>query len=197
MNFKKFALLFILMVSCKPQDNTLPILSFKINEEGIKEYYTVTYEGFVNQFNQSFTTNNIKGKLCIANFFFTRCPSICPAMREELIKVADALEEYDDFMILSHTIDMSHDSVDVLHRYWEATEVPATKWQFLRASESITKAQAKQFMTNFRPNEDETDFYHSTFVALIDDQQQIRGFYNTTSPEDMKRLVENVKMILN
>ena len=75
--------------------------------------------------------------------------------------------------------------------------MPATKWQFLRGSESVTKEQAKQFMTNFRPNEDGTDFYHSSFVALIDKQQQIRGFYNTTSSEDMKRLVENVKMMLD
>ena len=61
-------------------------------------------------------------------------------------------------MILSHNIDMSYDSVEVLHRYWKATEIPATKWQFLRAPEFNTKAQAKQFMTNFRPNEDGTDF---------------------------------------
>ncbi len=197
MNLIKIALLLVLISSCKTQDDTLPVLSYKISKEGIKEYYTVTYEGFVNQFNQTFTTNTIKGKMCIANFFFTRCPSICPPMRQELIKVAEALMEYDDFMIISHTIDMAHDSVDVLHRYWKATEVPATKWQFLRASESDTKEQAKQFMTNFRPNEVGTDFYHSTFVALIDKQQQIRGFYNTTSPEDMERLIENVKMLLD
>jgi len=197
MNYIKIALLFVLISSCKIQDDTLPILSYKINDEGIREYYTVTYGGFINQFNQPFTTNNIKGKLCIANFFFTRCPSICPPMRLELIKLADRLVEYEDFMMLSHTIDMTYDSVDVLHDYWEETEVSAKKWQFLRASESITKAQAKQFMTNFRPNEDGTDFYHSSVVALIDKQQQIRGFYNTTSSEDMKRLVENVKMMLD
>ena len=117
MNYIKIALLFVLISSCKIQDDTLPILNYKINAEGIKEYYTVTYDGFVNQFNQSFTTNNIKGKMCIANFFFTRCPSICPPMRQELIKVAEALKEYDDFIILSHTIDMSYDSADVLHDY--------------------------------------------------------------------------------
>lgn len=197
MNFIKIAFLFVLISSCKTQDDALPILSYKINEEGIKENYTVTYDGFVNQFNQPFTTNNIKDKLCIANFFFTRCPSICPPMRQELIKVAEALKDYDDFMILSHTIDMSYDSVNVLNKYWKATEIPATKWQFLRASESGTKEQAKQFMTNFRPNDDGTDFYHSTFVALIDKQQQIRGFYNTTTPKDMERLIENVEMMLD
>jgi protein SCO1/2 len=118
-------------------------------------------------------------------------------MRQELISIADALKDKDDFMIISHTIDMSHDTVEVLYSYWETTEVPYSKWQFLRATESNTKAQAKQFMTNFRPNEDGTDFYHSSYVALIDKKQQIRGFYNTLTPIDMERLVENIKDLVN
>ena len=197
MKILKIAILLILVSSCDSDEKILPILSFKVNEEGIKEYYTITYDGFVNQFNENFTTDNLRGKVCTANFFFTRCPSICPPMRLELIKVADALEEYKDFMMISHTIDMDHDTADVLYAYWEATGIPAETWQFLRASEPNTKAQAKQFMTNFRPNEDGSDFYHSSFVALIDKKQQIRGFYNTSTPIEMDRLIEDIKLLVD
>lgn len=193
----KVSFLLLILFSCKPEDKTLPILNFKINADGVKEYYTITYDGFVNQFNENFTTNNLKDKVCIANFFFTRCPSICPPMRQELIKISYALKEHSGFMMISHSIDMTNDTVDVLHTYWETTEVSAERWQFLRGSEEAAKAQAKQFMTNFKPNEDGTDFYHSSFVALIDKQQQIRGFYNTSTPVDMERLIEDIKVLVD
>ena len=72
-----------------------------------------------------------------------------------------------------------------------------TIWQFLRSEEANTKAQAKQFMTDFKPNKDGTDFYHSSFVALLDKQQQIRRFYNTLSPVDMERLIEDIKDLVD
>lgn len=194
--FIKAFLLLLLICTCKPEEKELPILSFKINADGVKEYYTIKYDGFTNQFNEAFTSDNLKGKVCIANFFFTRCPSICPPMRQELIKVSEAINNA-DFMMISHTIDMTNDSVDALHTYWEATKIPGKTWQFLRATEAVTKAQANQFMTNFRPNEDGTDFYHSSFVALIDKQQQIRGFYNTSTPVEMERLIEDIKLLVD
>ncbi len=195
--FLKVFILFLLICSCKPEEKNLPILSFRITTEGVKEYYTVTYEGFTNQFNEDFTTDNLKGKVCIANFFFTRCPSICPPMRQELIKISEAIEDYDGFMMISHTIDMKNDTVDALHTYWQSTNVSGKTWQFLRGSENITKAQANQYMTNFRPNEAGTDFYHSSYAALIDKQQQIRGFYDTSTSADMERLIDDIKQLLN
>lgn len=195
--FFKISLIFLILFSCKQEEKTLPILSFRMNTEGVKEYYTITYDGFTNQFNEQFTTENLNEKVSIANFFFTRCPSICPPMRQELIKIYNSVREHDDFMMISHTIDMTNDTVDVLHTYWEATEIPAEKWQFLRGYETVTKEQAKQFMTNFKPKEDGTDFYHSSFVALIDKQQQIRGFYNTSTPVDMGRLIEDIKILVD
>jgi protein SCO1/2 len=51
-------------------------------------------------------------------------------------------------------------------------------------------------MTNFKPNEDGTDFYHSSFVALVDSNQLIRGFYNTLIPEDMERLKLDITTLL-
>ena len=194
--FIKVFLFLLLIFSCKPEKKELPILSFKINSQGAKVYYTITYDGFTNQFNEPFTTNNLKGKVCIANFFFTRCPSICPPMRQELIKIHEAIDHI-DLMMISHTIDMTNDTVDALHTYWQATKTPGETWQFLRANEAVTKTQANQFMTNFKPNEDGTDFYHSSFVALIDKQQQIRGFYNTSTPVEMKRLIEDIKLMVD
>ncbi|WP_431137418.1 SCO family protein [Psychroserpens mesophilus] len=172
-------------------------MSYTIDASGNKNFYKINYNGFTNQLGDSFSTEDLKGKICIANFFFTRCPSICPPMRTELISIAETFSEENNIMIISHTIDPKHDSVSVLKTYAEATGIPTNKWQFIRASEEHTKRQAKSYMTNFKPNEDGSDFYHSSFVALVDQKQQIRGFYNVLIKEELERLKTDVNYILH
>ncbi len=190
-----FLFIFLLFISCDSPDNKLPILSYTINDIGVKEYYSISYQGFKNQLGQSITTTQIEGKVIIANFFFTRCPSICPPMRTQLIEVANSIN-HKDFLILSHTIDSKHDSTNVLKTYSDATGIPTSKWQFLNASETETKLLAKQYMTNFKPTKDGEDFYHSSFIALVDKKQQIRGFYNILIAEEVKRLKTDIEILL-
>lgn len=190
-------LILSLLWSCQTATKELPILSYTIDASGNKSYYKINYDGFTNQLGDSFSTKNIKGKICIANFFFTRCPSICPPMRTELILLAKAFSEEKKVMLISHTIDPKHDSISVLKTYAEATEIPDNKWQFVRASEEKTKVQAKAYMTNFKPKEDGLVFYHSSFVALIDEEQQIRGFYNTLLKEDIEGLKRDMTYLLH
>ena len=191
----RFLLLVVIVLGCQSKTEELPVLSFKINAEGEKEYYTISYSDFTNQDGEVFTTEKIKDKIIITNFFFTRCPSICPPMRTELIKLAEAFSNADDVMLLSHTIDPKNDTISVLKNYAETTGIPSEKWQFLRSSEAHTKQKASQYMTNFKPNEDGTDFYHSSYVALVDRQQRIRGFYNILVAEDVLRLIEEVRIL--
>lgn len=183
------------LLSCETSTKDLPILSYTVDESGQKQYYKMTYDGFSNQLGESFTTKSIDGKICIANFFFTRCPSICPAMRTELISIAEAFSKDDNVMLISHTIDPKNDSISVLKAYAEATGIPESRWQFIRASEKHIKLQAKKYMTNFKPNEEGSDFYHSSFVALVDQKQNIRGFYNVLIDEEVLRLINDIKRI--
>ena len=189
--------IFILMLfGCQSNQNQLPILSYKMDDEGNQVSYKIHYENFENQSGKSFSTDNIEDKVIIANFFFTRCPSICPPMRTQLIDIAESFKYEDDVLIVSHTIDPENDSVEILKNYSEATGIPPTKWQFLRASLEKTKQLANQFMTNFRPDEDGTDFYHSSYVALVDKNQHIRGFYNSLDETEVDRLKTDIKRLL-
>jgi len=189
---------FILIVSCKSESHTLPVKSYKINQEGVKEYYRITYSGdFVNQLGEEFVdVAHLENKVFIANFFFTRCPSICPPMRQQLISISESIND-DDFLIISHTIDPTNDTPQILKEYAESTGISFNRWQFLTATEAQTKAQAKQYMTNFKPNEDGTDFYHSSYVALVDKNRMIRGFYDVLKPKEVELLKEDAKLLLD
>lgn len=185
----------LFFLNCNTTAKELPILNYKIDDSGNKSFYKINYEGFTNQLDESFEIK--ENTIYISNFFFTRCPSICPPMRTELISIAEAFSKEEDVKFISHTIDPKHDSVSVLKTYSEATGIPASKWQFIRASEEKTKSQAKMYMTNFKPNEDGSDFYHSSFVTLVDQKQQIRGFYNVLIKEEVKRLKIDLKSLLH
>lgn len=185
---------FYFLVSCNSNDKNLPVLSYKIDGSGNKSYYTINYKEFTNQLDEDF---KVSDKVFIANFFFTRCPSICPPMRLQLIDIAETFKNENDFIIISHTIDPENDTALILKDYQEATGIKSSKWQFLRSTVENTKLQAELYMTNFKPNQDGTDFYHSSYVALVDREQQIRGFYNILAATDVERLKKDINVLLN
>ena len=185
---------FYFLVSCNSNDKNLPVLSYKIDGSGDKLYYTINYKEFTNQLDEDF---KVSDKVFIANFFFTRCPSICPPMRLQLIDIAETFKNENDFIIISHTIDPENDTAPILKDYQEATGIKSSKWQFLRSTVENTKLQAELYMTNFKPNQDGTDFYHSSYIALVDRKQQIRGFYNILAATDVERLKKDINILLN
>jgi protein SCO1/2 len=189
-------LILCLLLSCNSKHKELPVLSYKIDASGHETYYTIDYKDFTNQLGNAFSSENIKDKIFIATFFFTRCPSICPPMRTQLIDIANTFANEDEFLIISHTIDPINDTILALKSYADATKISSDTWQFLRASEEHTKLQAEHYMTNFKPNEDGTDFYHSSYVALVDKDKFIRGFYNILVAEDVQRLKEDIRILL-
>ena len=194
---KRFAIICFIILSCNTKQDKLPILSYQINAQGDKELYTIEYsEAFVNQLNEPFNNEKLDGKIFIANFFFTQCPSICPPMRQQLIGISESIDT-DDFLIVSHTIDPNNDTPDVLKAYAEATGISSERWQFVTATEAQTKAQAKQYMTNFKPNEEGTDFYHSSYATLVDKDRMIRGFYDLLKPKEVSLLKKDIELLLN
>lgn len=196
MKSSTWLILLFCLYCCSTKERSLPILSYRIDEGGNKVEYTITYNEFTNQFGESFNTKDLSNKIVLSNFFFTKCPSICPPMRNALIALENDFRDEDDFLIISHTIDPKNDTIPVLYKYWEATGVSKHHWQFLYTTEELMKKQAAQFMTSFKQNEDASDFYHSSYITLLDKKQQIRGFYNSLIPEELERLKKDISYLL-
>jgi len=184
-----------LFVCCIPKKE-LPILSNYIDESGVKKTYLIDEFQFTNQIGESFTAKNTKNKIHIANFFFTSCPSICPPMRERLIDIATTFKK-DEFLILSFTIDLKNDSISVLNNYSDATSISKDKWVFLKGSTSELSEIAMKFKTNYSNTNNSGDFYHSSYVALIDTKQQIRGFYDILNDKAIQLLKEDIEILLS
>lgn len=188
-------LILILFISCS-QEKKLPILNNYIDDNGIRKNYLINDYYFTTQLGKEFTVENTKNKAYIANFFFTRCSSICPPMRKKLIDIATTIKD-ENFILVSYTIDNKNDSISVLDKYSDGTSISKDKWYFLKGSTEELASISTKFRTSFTKHEKSNDFYHSSYVALIDTKQQIRGFYDLLNNEAVTLLKKDINLLLN
>lgn len=132
---------------------------------------------FVNQDGDTITQEDYKGKVFVAEFFFTTCPTICPIMNKNLVGVQEKFEDNDDFGIASFSIDPTHDTPQVLKQYAEVYGIEHQNWHLLTGDrEEIYELANSGF--NIYAGEDpeaEGGFAHSGYFALIDQEGYIRS----------------------
>lgn len=181
--------------------DTLPILGRKYYDEAVQDtvYHTVSHFSFLNQDSALVTPETFDDKIYVTDFFFTSCPTICPVMKKQMLRVYDQFKDNDEVAILSHTIDPEYDTVGLLHDYAERLGVASPSWQFVTGEkDSIYHIALKSYMVT--ADEDEQapgGFIHSGAFILVDKDRRIRGMYDGTVPEqvdvmmnDMRRLLE-------
>ncbi len=144
--------------------------------------------------------NDFAGKIIVADFFFTTCPTICPIMTKQMTRLQWLLDDaaYKDVHFLSHTVNPAHDTPTVLKAYANEQGADLSKWTFL------TGDQAQIFELGFEgyllsTMEDEAapgGFLHSSMFVLVDRKRHIRGFYDGTSTKEVDDLVIDIKMLL-
>ena len=195
----------ILITGC--QDKKLPYLGNEdivtkiVDGKKIEEtvYPTIPDFSFLNQYGDTVTGRSFEGKIYVADFFFTTCPTICPPMKKNLLKVYNAYLSNPDVGILSHTIDPDHDSVAVLKKYADDLGVKGTMWQFVTGNrDRIYEIGEKHYLVSAREDSTEAGGYiHSGHFVLIDKNKHIRGMYDGTTDEGTQQLIEDIGVLLN
>jgi protein SCO1/2 len=155
---------------------------------------------FTNQKGQTFTQEDVKGKVTVAEYFFTTCSGICKIMNRNLSTVHRKFKDHSEFIILSHTVDPVTDSVSVLAEY--ATKVGASGpgWQFLTGDKMALYDAARidylLAVEDKSAQSIEEDFIHTEYVALLDRQRRIRGFYDATDSTSTAIMMEDIQKLL-
>jgi protein SCO1/2 len=162
-------------------------------------YHTIPPFSFIDQDGNVVTEKTVDGKVYIADFFFTTCPSICPKMGATLQLVQEKLKNEPQFMILSHSIDPEHDTPAVLKEYAKKMGANEAQWKFLTGSrDSIYTICEESYMAfAYEDANAEGGFVHSGFLVLIDQNRHIRGAYDGTRAELADSIVADVKRLLN
>ena len=94
-------------------------------------YHTIPDFAFVSQYGDTVTAKTLAGKVYVADFFFTSCPTICPKMKTQLKRVYEQFGKDNRVVLLSHTIDPSHDTVPVLKAFADQLGVTDRNWLFV------------------------------------------------------------------
>ena len=154
---------------------------------------------FLDQHGEEFTNANVEGKIFVTDFFFTTCAGICPKMTKQLQRVQKEFLDDDNFMILSHTVDPSYDSVRIMNTYAERFGAEYEKWRFLTGEKSELYIMARKSYLVVPDEADpdfehggESDFLHTENFALIDPDGRIRGMYDGTNPDEVSELIRDV-----
>lgn len=163
-------------------------------------YHTIPTFSFIDQDSNSVTQESFNNKIYIADFFFTSCPDICPAMKTQMLRVYKAFKENDQVALLSHTIDPKRDSVKVLKDYAERLGVDsANKWHFVTGEkESIYYIGFNGYLVTADESPDAPGgFIHSGAFILVDKDKRIRGVYDGTKEEKVDILIADIPKLLN
>ncbi|TBN04787.1 SCO family protein [Hyunsoonleella flava] len=153
---------------------------------------------FVNQNGETINNNTFKGKIYIADFFFTSCPGICPKLTTNMKTLQDTFEKDADILLLSHTVMPWRDSIPVLKKYAEKYDVNSSKWHLVTGDkdELYNIARTGYFADeDFTKTQDESNFIHTENFILVDKKGHIRGVYNGTLPVDIERLKRHVEIL--
>ena len=133
----------------------------------------------------------------MADFFFASCQSICPEMSKNLKDVQKAFENDDSLLILSHSVNPLHDTVEVLNAYGNTYGAKKNKWHFLTGNKKQIYDLAK---TSYLVNALEADgspegFLHSELLLLIDKKGRIRAMYDGTDKIQVQKLIKDIKLL--
>jgi protein SCO1/2 len=198
--------LIALAISCgSPSEKTsevaeLPILGERyVDDNQDTVYHSIADFAFVNQVGDTIRKEDMAGKIYVADFFFTTCPTICPVMKKEMLRVYGQFKGEPNFRILSHSIDPTHDTQAVLKDYAEKLGVPdAATWNFLTGDqEKIFEIGQTSYLTTTMADDMEPGgFLHSGAFLLVDQQGRIRGVYDGTKTEQVDRLLADIPKLL-
>ncbi len=185
--------------ACTTQEQTsLPILGrhqYIDSETGTDTiFHTIKPFSFIDQDSSIITNATYDGKIYVSDFFFTSCPSICPIMKVQMLRIYEKYENNSGVGILSHTIDPDYDNVSVLKEYAERLEVESSKWHFVTGiKDSIYNIAQTSYYIGVR---DDGSFEHSGKFVLVDKQQRIRGVYDGTDEDAVSKLLNDIDLLL-
>ena len=158
-------------------------------------YQTIPDFKTVNQYGDSITSKSLDGKIYVADFFFTTCPSICPIMHRNMLNVYGAYKNDKDIRIISYTIDPKHDSVNVLKSYADKLGIAGNTWWLLQGKKEEIYKLSESYLVR-KPEEDAKQlFIHDGYFILVDKQKRIRGTYDGTVPDQVTRLIADIKTL--
>ncbi|MVM30210.1 SCO family protein [Spirosoma sp. HMF4905] len=197
-------LFIVLLVACEqPQERKLPYYNTSdftphFDKEVSDNFHRIRPFKLTAHTGQTFTEKNMDGKICVANFFFTTCPGICPRMTINMKVLQDTFLVDKNIQLISHSVTPDKDSVARLQAFAKSKKVDATKWLLLTGSKEEIYNLGRKFYfveEDLGEKRDSDIFLHTENFVLTDKKRHIRGIYNGLSLPAMQNLIADIRAL--
>ena len=163
----------------------------------IKKFHRISNFNLVNQNGDIVSEEFYKNKIYVADFFFTTCPSICPIMTNNMLKVQEKIKNDPNVLLLSFSVDPETDSVHQLKKYAKEKGVNDFKWNLLTGDKKQIYDLARKsfFVAEIDEDSNSNDIIHTENFVLVDPDKRIRGFYDGTNLDEIRNLVSDLRLL--
>lgn len=193
-----------------PKEKPLPVINpVDLEEEmvdpemlRIGNGHRVGNFSFTNQYGETITQNSVKGKVYVAEYFFTTCGTICPKMNEQMQRIQVAFADNNAVRLMSFTVDPLVDTVEQMKRYADGHGAKKGQWHFLTGTKEKLYELARKSFFVLKPAEAAnlgdagSDFIHTNNFVLVDRIGRIRGYYDGTSKAEVDDLIKDIQRLL-
>jgi protein SCO1 len=201
-----FGIAILVSGACTKTERKLPILGNRepvekvVNGKTVTDtvYQTIPEFSFLNQDSTVITGKDFDGSIYIADFFFTSCPSICPVMHRNMLKIYEKYKGNNQVKFLSHSIDFKYDTPSRLKEYAAKLGASAPQWQFAHGSKEdvYTLAEKNYLVAVEEDNRAPGGFVHQGWFILVDKHKRLRGAYDGTDTRQTEQLTKDIGVLL-
>ncbi len=145
------------------------------------------------------TRTDLSGRIHVASFLFTTCPSICPTLVQQLKRVQEATRDVPNLSIVSYSVTPATDTPARLAAFGLERGIDPSRWMLVTGEASViaTLARESYFADDSRLDRSAPDqILHTEKLLLVDEEGHLRGIYNGTIPFEVNRLIEDVRRYL-
>jgi protein SCO1/2 len=189
--------LLTLAFACQQNPRRLPILGERDVVNGDTIYPTIPDFTFIDQEGQPVTNETFRDKIYVVDFFFIHCPTICPKVKANALRIYEKYRNDDRVMLLSHSIDTKNDTVAALKRYAQKLGIDARRWKLVTGDHDAIYSIADDYFSVAVVNPDAPGgFDHSGRLILVDRNRHVRSFCDGTDARDVDRFMEDIDVLL-
>jgi len=200
----RYILLIALITSglsaCLPsaKKRTLPILGERdISPAGDTVYRSVPDFSFIDQDSQVVNNATFAGKIYVVDFFFIHCPTICPKVKKNGLRIYEKYKNDDRVILLSHSIDIKNDTVAALKRHAQKLGIETKKWHLVTGDHDAIYGIADDYFSVATEDPDSPGgFDHSGRLILVDKNRHVRSFCDGTDARDVDRFMKDIDLLL-
>lgn len=153
---------------------------------------------FTNQLGKRVSLDDLKGKILVIDFFFSRCPSICPGMARNMKRLQDSFLKNDSIVhFISISVDPEHDSVPQLRKFADRHNVNHDTWWVVSGDKKeIYDFAFNELKASVTDVNIDTAFIHTENFFLLDSNRVVRGWYNGFDTVKQAQLVRDIPLLM-